>query len=40
MNELRKSGNSKQITLRTLPNSNNQGFQVHKFRVQFSFQAP
>lgn len=40
MDELRKSGNSKQITLRTLPNSNNQGFHVHKFRVQLSFQAP
>ena len=35
--EIRKAGNTKSITLRTTPNSNNQGFQSHKFRVQFSF---
>lgn len=40
MSELRASGNTKQITLRTEPTKNNQGFQTHKFRVQFSFQAP
>ena len=34
------SGNTKQITLRKEPTTNNQGFQTHKFRVQFSFQAP
>ena len=40
MSEIRASGNTKQITLRTEPTKNNQGFQTHKFRVQFSFQAP
>jgi hypothetical protein len=40
MSEIRASGNTKQITLRTEPTANNQGFQTHKFRVQFSFQAP
>ena len=40
MDEIRKSGNMRQISLRTTPTSNNQGFQSHKFRVQFSFQAP
>lgn len=38
--EIRTSGNTKQITLRTEPTANNQGFQTYKFRVQFSFQAP
>ena len=37
IDEIRASGNTKQITLRTSENKNNQGFQVHKFRVQFSF---
>ena len=40
VSEIRASGNTKQITLRTEPTANNQGFQTHKFRVQFSFQAP
>ena len=40
VDEIRKAGNTKSITLRTAPNINNQGFQSHKFRVQFSFQAP
>ena len=40
INEIRKAGNTKSITLRTSPNSNNQGFQSHKFQVQFLFQAP
>ena len=39
MSEVAASGNTKQITLRTEPTANNQGFQTHKFRVQFSFQA-
>ena len=38
--EIIASGNTKSITLRTEPTKNNQGFQTHKFRVQFSFQAP
>ena len=40
MEEIVSSGNTKSITLRTEPTKNNQGFQTHKFRVQFSFQAP
>jgi hypothetical protein len=40
INEIRKAGNTKSITLRTSPNSNNQGFQSYKFQVQFLFQAP
>ena len=40
LSEIRKAGNTKTITLRTEPTKNNQGFQTHKFRVQFSFQAP
>lgn len=39
MSEIVASGNTKQITLRTEPTTNNQGFQTYKFRVQFSFQA-
>lgn len=39
MSEIVASGNTKQITLRTEPTANNQGFQTYKFRVQFSFQA-
>lgn len=35
--EIKNSGNTKSITLRTEPNANNQGFQSYKFRVQFSF---
>ena len=31
IDEIRKAGNTKSITLRTSPNSNNQGFQSHKF---------
>ena len=40
LSEIRKAGNTKTITLRTELTKNNQGFQTHKFRVQFSFQAP
>ena len=39
MSEVAAFGDTKQITLRTEPTANNQGFQTHKFRVQFSFQA-
>lgn len=39
LKEILKSGNTKQITLRTAPTSNNQGFQTYKFRVRFSFQT-
>ena len=40
LSEIRNAGNTKSIVLRTEPTKNNQGFQTHKFRVQFSFQAP
>ena len=40
VNDIKKSGNTKSITLRTEPTKNNQGFQTYKYRVQFSFQAP
>lgn len=32
--EIRKSGNTKTISLRTEPNSNNQGFNTYKYLVQ------
>ena len=38
MSKIIASGNTKSITLRTEPTKNNQGFQTHEFRVQFSFQ--
>ena len=34
MEDLREAGNTKSITLRTEPNSNNQGFNTHKYLVQ------
>lgn len=34
MDELRKAGNQKTITLRTSPNSNNQGFNTFQYLVQ------
>lgn len=37
MSDIIQSGNTKSIVLRTEPTKNNQGFQTHKFRVQFSF---
>lgn len=40
VSEIRNSKNTRQITLRTQPTANNQGFQTHKFQVQFLFQAP
>jgi hypothetical protein len=33
--EIRKSGNTKSISLRTQPNANNQGFNSYKYLVQF-----
>lgn len=30
----------RQISLRTQPNANNQGFQTYKYRVQISNMAP
>ena len=34
MEDLREAGNTKSITLRTEPNSNNQGFNTYKYLVQ------
>lgn len=34
MEDLRKAGNSKAITLRTTPNPNNQGFNTYQYLVQ------
>lgn len=37
LKEILKSGNTKSISLRTIPTTNNQGFQTYKFQVYFSF---
>lgn len=34
VDELRKTGNTKSITLRTTPNPNNQGFNTYNYMVQ------
>ena len=34
MEDLRKAGNTKAITLKTIPNSNNQGFNTYQYLVQ------
>ena len=40
MSDLILAGNRNRITLRTEPNSNNQGFQTYKYLVQISDEAP